>query len=267
MKLYIKAISSYRSDKEEINIKQELKKSYKIDVRRKDDFIYAGLYGALRLRDTIEIKRENELYLTSGYGNINILSKIYDDVEENKGTIKLFDFINMLGNTTSFYVATELGIKAKSIFQISDNFTYFNTLVSVYASLCKTKNEAIVGALDIASENEEVLKRVAGIEEQSSITTSVMFQKFSLDATDALCEVEFDTKFYTLEEIQKLLKETTLKTVFSTRCKELDAPKRAYIETDASSVINESITNKESCLYVECYEKRYKIIQVLNIEN
>ena len=263
MKLYVKAISSYRSDNEDINLKQELKKSYKIDVRRKDDFIHAGLYGALRLRDAIEIKREDELYLTSGYGNINILAKMNEYMVENKESIKLFDFINMLGNTTSFYIASELGIKAKSIFQISDNFTYFNTLVSVYASLCKTKNEAIVGALDIASENEEVLKRVAGVEEQSSITTSVMFQKLSLDAKDALCEIEFDTKFYTLEEVQKLIKETTFKTVFSTRCKELDTEKRTYIETDASSILNEAITNKESYLYVECYERKYKILKIV----
>jgi hypothetical protein len=260
MKLYIKAISSYRSDKDESNLKQVLKQQYKVDVRRKDDFIYAGLYGALRLQEKVSIERDNELYLTSGFGNLNILAKMHKYMIENKEPIKLFDFINMLGNTTSFYVASMLGIKAKTLFQISDNFTFFHTLIMIYASLQKSKNEAILGTIDIVSENEEVLKRIAGIEEKTSLVSAVHYQKISLNPKDALCVLEFDTKFYTLEEVKKIIENTNLHVRFSSRCQALHKEGKPYFETDVVEVIYNAIQNNEQTLYVECYGQRYKLL-------
>jgi len=266
MKIYVKATSSYRSDKEETVIKQELKQTYKVDVRRKDDFILAGLLGALRLRDKIDIQRNNELYLTSGFGNINILAKMNNYILEEGDYIKLFDFINMLGNTTSFYVASELGIKAKSIFQISDNFTYFNTLISIYASLQKSKNEAILGSLDIVSLDNEVLKRVASIEKDVEIVSSVSYQKLSLNPDDALCSISYDTKFYSLEEIQKMVEKSSIKVYCSFRCNELKCSKEdVYFETAASDAVNSAVKNKENIFYIESYDGKYKILQVENI--
>ena len=266
MKLYIKAYSSYRSDSEDLDIKKELKRNYKVDTRRKDGFIHMGLLGALRLKERVDVERENELYITSGLGNINILEKTNDYVLEQKEYMKLFDFINMLGNTTSFYVASELGIKGKSIFQIADNFTYFNTLVSVYASLNISKNEAILGSIDLVSDNEEVIKRLIDRDESSEVISCVNYQKLSLNAKDALCEVEFDTKFYTLDEVNAILKKETFKVVVCARCSALayETPK-VYIETNASSVLNEAITNVEDVIYIECYSDKYKILKIKNL--
>jgi len=263
MKLYLHAISSYRSDKEDIVLKKELKSRYKVDIRRKDDFIFAGLLGALRLKEQTDISKESALYLTSGYGNINILAKMNKYIVEDKESIKLFDFINMLGNTTSFYVAQELGIKAKSIFQISDNFTYFNTLISIYASLRQTNKEVVCGVIDLASENDEVLQRVAAVEQNTPLVSSVVFSQLSLEEKGALCKLEFDTKFYTYEEIKEVISKSSQKLYLSQRCKELEGEKSSfYIETDASYLINKAIQEQEDYLYVECYEQRYKLLKI-----
>jgi len=259
MRLYVHAISSYRSDREDLDIKKELKQKCKIDLRRKEEFIYAGLLGALRLQENGDIKRESELYLTSGFGNINILAKMNEYIVEKKEHIKLFDFINMLGNTTNFYVASELGIKGKSIFEISDNFTYFHTLISIYASILKNNNEVIIGAIDLASHNPEVMKRVAGVEESVNAVSSVMYQKVSLESKNALCALEFDTKFYSKSEIETLIEKENREVVFSMRC---DTENNNYFETFASCVVNDMILKAQNCLYIECYEEKYKILKV-----
>lgn len=267
MKLYVKAGSSYRSDLEDIVVKKELKSCYKLDTRRQDDFIHLGLLGAMRLQDKIEISREDELYMTSGFGNVNILQKTNKYILEEGESIKLFDFINMLGNTTSFYVASALGIKAKSIFQISDSFTYFHSLISIYASLQNSKNEAIIGSIDVVSDEPEIIKRVANMRESVNLVSSVNYQKVSLSSTDALCCLEFDTKFYTFKELKSILSYEKSRVVTSIRCDEFDYKKpSSYFETHASFVVNEVIKRGEDTLYIECYEGRYKILKIVSLK-
>lgn len=267
MKLYVKAYSSYRSDLEEIALKKELKSHYKLDTRRQDDFIHYGLLGAMRLKEQSEISPQSELYITSGYGNLNILQKTNNYVLEEKESIKLFDFINMLGNTTSYYVASQLGIKAKSIFQISDNFTYFHSLITIYASLMKSKKEVVFGAIDVASQECEVIKRIANIDKSVSVVSSVNYQLLSLDATDAQASIEFDTRFYRLDELQELLKHESCKIVCSMRCDKLEYEKPSlYFETYASYLVNEVVEKGEDAIYIECYEEQYKILKIVSLK-
>jgi len=263
MKLYMKAASSYDRAEELAATKKELKQNYGVDSRRKDGFILASLLGALRLKDSIEIIESDELYLTSGFGNINVLIKTNDYVAEKKGNLKLFDFLNMLGNTTNYYVAQELGIKAKSIFQISDNFTYFHSLISIYASLSMSKNDAILGSIDVVSQDIEVLKRVAGVDEKSKVKSSVNFQKYSLNASNAICSIEFDTVFYTYDAIVQRLKNEESKIITSSRCDKLAYERvEFYYETAVNEAINEAIKHRENRVFVECYEGKYKCLKI-----
>ena len=65
MKLYIKNYSSYRSDKEDIDIKKVLKQKYKLDTRRQDAFIHLAVYGAQLLKEKTAISEDDEFYLTT----------------------------------------------------------------------------------------------------------------------------------------------------------------------------------------------------------
>ena len=267
MKLYVKATSTYRSDLEDIVIKKELKAKYKVDTRRKDDFIHAGLLGALRLGEKTEIKRDDVLYLTSGIGNLNIVKVAREYMYEREEVMKLFDFINILGNTTSFYVAQTLGIKAKALFEISDNFTYFHSLINIYATLKHSRCEAILGAIDIVSEDEEVIKRVLGVEQDVSVVSSVSYQKLSLDAEGALVEIEFDREFYTLEQVQDILKEESMKVVCSLRCQALKCEKPlVFFETFGVSVVEDVVQKQEDTLFIECYGEKYKILKIRSLK-
>jgi len=267
MKLYIKSYSSYRSDLEDIVVKKELKSRYKLDTRRQDDFINFGLLGAMRLKEQMPILPESELYITSGYGNVNILQKTNNYVLEEKETIKLFDFINMLGNTTSFYVASKLGIKAKSIFQISDNFTYFNSLITIYASLIKSKKELVFGSIDVVSDASEVINRIADIEKDVSVVSSVNYQLLSLESTDAKAYIEFDTHFYTLDELQARLQGESCKIISSIRCNDLEYEKPSvYFETYASYLVNDTLESGKDAIYIEYYEGKYKILKIVSLK-
>lgn len=263
MKLYVKATSSYKGDLADIDIKQVLKKKYKLDTRRQDMFIHLAVYGAQLLKEKIDIESGDELYITSGAGNLDVLQRTNKHVREDKELIKPFDFINMLGNTTSYYVATSLGLQDKNIFQISNKYTFVNTLVSVFASLSVSKKEAVVGAVDLCTRPSEVIKRVLGVDKEMPVTSSVNYQKFSLSPQNAIGEVEFDTRLYSLDEIKSMIDTTEYEIAASMRCEELNLEKeREFFETTASYFINKTVESGKNLLYIECYDGNYKVITI-----
>jgi len=264
MKLYIKAISSYRSDEESLDIKKELKSKYKLDTRRQDAFIHLSVFGAQRLKESAEINSDDELFLTSGVGNIDVIARTNMAVVEKGEFIKPFDFINMLGNTTSYYVATSLGVQGKNIFDISDSFPVTNSLILIYASLFNSKKEALFGSIDLIGDSEELIRRVMGLEIDTPVVSSVNYQKLSIDDTKALAALEFDTNYYTRDEVFKIVNENKQRKICSSlRCKELGfLTNDKFFATDASYFINQSIEKKEDILYIDFFEDRYKILKV-----
>lgn len=267
MKLYIKATSSYRSDLENIEIKKELKKKHKLDTRRQDDFIHLAIYGAKKLQEVTSIDTNDELYLTSGVGNIDILQKTGAYVCEKNQFITPFDFINMLGNTTSYYVATSMGMKGKNIFQISDTFTVINSLISIYCSLQVNRRDAVFGAIDFVTKPSELLKRVLGVDENCELVSSVNYQKLSLDKKDALGELEFDTLFLSKEEVQNILKKSNEDIYISKRCNEFDAHKEnLFFQTELSYSINSALNKNKDMLYIDFTENKYKVLRLKNLK-
>jgi hypothetical protein len=256
MKLYIKNFSSYVSGKEDIDIKKVLKQKYRYDTRRQDSFIHLAVYGAKLLQERVEIKEDDEFYLTSGVGNIDVVQRTNTAVYENSEPLKLFDFINLLGNTTSYYVATSLGMKGKNIFQISNNFTYINTLISLYSSIKNSKKDALVCAVDLVSEPDEITKRVMGVEKDNKVTSSVNYQKFSLSPKDAIAELEFDTKTYSLEEIKAQL-------VYNDN--KIQICKTKPFETVASYEVNVALRDCKDLVCIECFEDGYKILRLKSL--
>lgn len=266
MKLYVKAYSSYKGDTRGFDVKKELKQKYKLDTRRQDTFIHLAVYGAQTLKEKTAINFDDELYVTSGLGNIDVLQKTNNYVGKEGNFIKPFDFINMLGNTTSYYVASSLGLKGKNTFQISDNFTYINTLISVFASLNISKKDAILGSIDLATLPEEIIKRVLGVDKETKVTSSVNYQKLSLNEDGAIGIIEFDSNGYSLKEIKEIIKDTDLTVVSSMRCNDLDTEKYAeYFETAASYAVCQAIELKSDTLYVDYYDNKYKILKLINI--
>ena len=265
MKLYIEAISTYRSDKEEIEVKKELKQKYKLDTRRQDTFIHLAVLGAQRLKEVVEIQKDNELYITTGIGNVEVLQRTYDYVHIQKQFIRPFDFINMLGNTTSYYVASSLGVKGKNIFQVSDNFTFIHSLISIYASLSTSNKSAILGSVDLTSEPEIVVRNLLGISKESSIVSSSNYQKLSLNKENSIAEISFTTQTYSYEEIKELIKNDEKIFIISSRCVKLkDINNNIYCETILSDLINEQISKKVDFTYIDYYDNKFKILNLIN---
>lgn len=266
MKLYIKNYSSYRSDRDSVEIKKVLKQKYRVDIRRQDEFIHLALYGAQLLKEKVAISEDDELYLTSGVGNIDVVQRTNTYIYEEKQPLKLFDFINLLGNTTSYYVAASLGISGKNIFQISDNFTYINSLVSLYASISNSQKDAILCAIDLVNTPDEVIKRVLGVDGSCEVLSSVNYQKFSLSSDDAMAELEFELKSYSLEEVKTLLASSKAEVLASMRCVNLELKKESkFFETMASFALNEAMKKSEDLIYVDCFEDRYKILKLKSL--
>ena len=258
MRLYVKATSSYKGTLEDIELKKELKKTYKLDTRRQDRFIHLALWGAMRLKEKCEIDSDDELYITSGVGNMDIVQKSNEYVNVQKEILRPFDFINMLGNTTSFYIASALGVKSKNIFQISNSFTFINTLISIYASLSVSKKEAVLGSVDLATQPQSLIKRVLGVGKEVEVLSGVNYQKLSLNAENAVAIVEFEVQTYSLAQVKIIAKESATKVVFASQ-------KENYFETSASYYINAAIEAKDELLYIDSSKGRYRVIRVLKV--
>ena len=252
MKLYIHQASYFRSDKEDLEIKKELKTRYKLDTRRQDAFIHLAVLGAQRLKEKTTLYADDELYITSLLGNTEVLQKTYEYVCKKGDFIRPYDFINMLGNTTSYYVASSLGVKDKNFYQISDNFTFINTLISIYASLASSTKRAILGSVDLVSKPSEISKRLLGMKEDVSLFSSCGYQLLSTQAEGAIAEIDFSTKIYNQEEIELFLK-TNKKKVMQAQ---------EYEKTLISSIINENIALKNNLIYIDSYDRKYKILEL-----
>ncbi len=242
MKLYVKEYSSY-IDNNELDIKNELKQKYKLSTRRQDKFIHLALYGGQLLKQKIDIKNDDELYVTSGIGNAEIVQKTNAYMYKENQPLKLFDFINLLGNTTSYYIAKSLGMKGKNIFQISDNFTYVNTIISAYASIIESKKDVIICSIDLMSEPSEIIKRVMGIKQNCEVLSSVNYQKLSLNPKDAIGEIEFGLDEETINE-------------------QSEKP----FETYASYMVNCALRDKKDLLHVEIFKNKKRTIKIKSLK-
>ena len=254
MKLYVENFSSYRDDLDKIDLKKELKSVYKLDTRRQDRFIHLGVYGAQLLKQKCDIEVDDELYVTSGIGNAEIVQKTNTYMFEENQPLKLFDFINLLGNTTSYYIAKSLGMRGKNIFQISDNFTYLNSLVSIYASLKNSGKNAIICSIDLVNSPSEVAKRVLGLSKDTRVVSAVNYQKLSLKSDNALAEIEFDLKSFSRDQIKDRLEGAILI--------QRDEIQEPYFETIVSYKLNEAIKNRDQRVIIESFQNRYKILKL-----
>jgi hypothetical protein len=267
MELYIHGYSRYAGDIADLDLKKVLKEQYGLDTRRQDDFIYLAVYGAQKLKENVAIKTDDELYLTSGAGNMDIIARVNDSVFEKKQAIMPFDFINMLGNTTSYYVAASLKIDGKNIFQISNNFTYIRSLTSIYSSLFSSRNDAIFGAIDMVSKNEETLKRVLGVDEKCRVISGVNYQKLSLNPKGALAKLEFDLQNYTASQIREIYETRGSEFLFSSRCKEFSGKEESgFFENMITYHINTALQEGRSIVYVDCYEQKYQMVKLQVLE-
>ena len=254
MKLYIKNFSSYRDDLEQVDLKKELKSVYRLDTRRQDRFIHLGVYGAQLLKQKCDIEVDDELYVTSGIGNADIVQKTNTYMFEENQPLKLFDFINLLGNTTSYYIAKSLGVRGKNIFQISDNFTYLNSLIGIYASLKNSGKNAIICSIDLVNNPSEVTKRVLGVSKDIRVVSAVNYQKLSLKSDDALAEIEFDSKSFSHNQIKDRLEDAILI--------QRDEMQEPYFETIVSYKLNEAIKNRDDRVIIESFQNRYRILKL-----
>ncbi len=266
MKLYIKEYSSYRSDGDAVDIKKELKQKYKYDTRRQDAFIHLAVYGAKLLQDKIEINADDELYVTTGVGNIEVVQKTLISMHNDNQSIRLFDFLNSVGNTTSYYIAGSIGLTGKNIFQISNSFTYINSLISLYASIGNSGKDAILCAIDFAGLSDDILKRVLGVDRDTKLVDSVNYQKFSLDSDSAIAELEFEARSFSIDEIKDLILKSDTELLASQRCIDLECEKDSkFFETVACYTVNNSIRKSQDLIYIDCYEDRYKILKLKSL--
>ena len=127
--------------------------------------------------------------------------------------------------------------------------------------------DAILCAIDFVGSNDEIVKKVLGVNKNTKVIDSVNYQKLSLNALGAVAQIEFDTKSYSLDEVKAFLLESNTDILASMRCNELNVKKdNFFFETMASCAINNAIQINKDLIYIDCFNNKYKILKLKSLK-
>jgi len=131
-----------------------------------------------------------------------------------------------------------------------------HTLASIRSSPKNSGKDAIICTIDLASNPDENIRRVLGIDENVKITSAVNYQKLSLDSDVAIAYIKFDIKSYGLAEVLKIAKESNGDIVSTLGCVKLKCKKdEKFFETIVSHEVNQAIKNRKNTIILDCFEK------------
>ncbi len=153
MTLYVVGQGSYceTAGDELPPLKQLVRESIGVDVRRVGRFIQLALIGAGRAAG--ELPRETALYLSSGRGDMGAMVGVLEAICAEGRSPRPLNFINTVSNAACFYVAQALGIEAASAFIGSRYFALENALASAALDMrYHGVSSALVGVVDMVVE-------------------------------------------------------------------------------------------------------------------
>jgi hypothetical protein len=140
--------NSVESD-ELLNLKEEVKVSCGAHIRRIDRFIQLSLIGAHRCAKGITLAENTGLYVASSQGAKGNISKALVQIYKDKQPLMPLNFINMVGNAASFYIAKTLNIQGVNLFLTRNHFTFEAALeIAMLDISTGTSDAALVGSVD-----------------------------------------------------------------------------------------------------------------------
>jgi len=205
--IYIHASAAQCFDaSNKVDFKTLLKEKEPKAFRRTDNFIKLALLGAAHIKETATFDKSASLYLTSGEGNLAVFNRVRNHRFVENLLPKPIDFINLLSNTASFYVAQYLKIEGKNLFLSHQKFPVSSTLIMTQMEI-ETSNakEIIVGALDEQIEPLSLSKKFLGHRDNTPLADAYSYIYFSSVKTDALASLSVDLMPLQKDELEKEL--------------------------------------------------------------
>ena len=208
------------------DLKSELKALSGKVYRRIDHFIQLALIGAHKAVAEYALPSKTAIYMTSGQGNIAVFQRVREQRHVHKLLPKPVDFINLLSNSAGFYVASHLGLEGKNLFLSHHRFPVQMSLLTALNDLRLKKQEAVlVGGVDEWIENQELAKKLLGVDEATELGEGSNWMLIGAEAEGAIAAFEMEPKLLDFPALrERLCKEAAgTRLAFSSRCGDTEA--------------------------------------------
>lgn len=133
-------------------LKDLVKESTGVSVRRVSRFVQLALIGAGRCARDQELSEHTGIYFSSCRGDIDVTAELLNDMIRRQEMPKPLTFVNSVSNAACFHVASVLGLKGRSNF-ITNRFDPLAAAIkSAQVDLALGEVDmALVGSVDVSS--------------------------------------------------------------------------------------------------------------------
>ncbi|HFQ79761.1 MAG TPA: hypothetical protein ENK33_00100 [Desulfobacterales bacterium] len=172
------------------------------DNRRSDHFMRLAVIGAHKAADGHELPAETAVYMTSGQGNTAVFNRICSALRIEKNLPKPVDFINLLSNSTGFYIASHLGLAGRNIFLTHHHFPVQMTLLTAQNDITQGLQQTILaGGVDEWQTRPQLARKLMGIEETTVLGEGSNWLLLSPERENALAVLEVEKRCINEEEL------------------------------------------------------------------
>lgn len=194
-----------------LDLKQLVTETCGRKFRRIDRFIQLALIGSHRCTDEQTLKHDTGLYLGSGEGPKSNIHKSLELVYKHKEPLMPLNFINMVSNASSFYIAQALDISGANIFASDQHFAFNRALklaqLDMQSSIC---NMALVGCVDECSEPLDIQKRLLNAKADDKIAEGSYWLLLSDEKQQASAKITHNQHHASLADAITSLKSSAL---------------------------------------------------------
>ncbi len=188
------------------DLKSELKKITGKSYRRIDRFIQLALIGAHQAAAGYKLDPETAIYMTSGQGDIPVFERVRYQRYFQKMMSKPVDFVNLGGNIAGFYVASHLKLAGANLFLSHKQFTVQMALLLAQSALeLKQESAILLGGVDEYSENQELAKKLLGVESSIRLGEGSNWMLIKAEAEGARAALSVYPESFNLPQLKTLI--------------------------------------------------------------
>lgn len=201
--IYIHAIGSRNiGPGERPDLKAEFKALTGCVIRRSDRFINLALVGACQAAAGRSLSADTGVFMTSGQGNLAVLSRIGKQKFEEKQLPKPVDFINLLSNSAGFYLAEYLGLRGKNLFLAHHGFPVQMALLLAETDLqLGIQRQLLLGGVDERFESASASRKFLGLDERTPLGEGSNWFLLSNRPQGAIATLEIVPRPLRLEDV------------------------------------------------------------------
>lgn len=189
------------------DLKQTVTETCGKKFRRIDRFIQLALIGSHKCTANHTLDDNTGLYLGSGEGPKSNIHKSLELVYKENEPLMPLNFINMVSNASSFYVAKSLDIRGANIFASDRNFAFNRALKLAELDInSHILNMALVGCVDECSKPLAIQRELLGAGNNEMIAEASYWLLLSRNKNEAIAKITHNQHYADIDTAAQTLK-------------------------------------------------------------